>query len=214
VSERRLHRVGEQNTRGHSRSYHRRRTNARRHSRQHQPQSQRPRRRGRRSARRSKRRATTASRRRTRRRGRRSARRTKRRATRGRTSGGGRGVPNIRNSGRATPPAKSSSNCSPTPRARGLPRTYSLSSSSPGGAGSRSKRATEPRARRRRTAGPVGNEPGRERSDRPTLSQASFRPNRKLERTAQRAPMFIPIMSRFSSHTSHRQAPNVMNGAD
>ena len=148
VSERRLHRVGEQHTRGHSRSYHRRRTNARRHSRQHQPQSQRPRRRGRRSARRSKRRATTASRRRTRRRGRRSARRTKRRATRGRTSGGGRGVPNIRNCGRATPPAKSSSNCSPTPRTCGLPRTCSLSSSSPGGAGSRAKRATEPRARR------------------------------------------------------------------
>ena len=46
-----------------------------------------------------------------------------------RMSCGGRGVPNIRNSGRATPPAKSSSNCSPTPRARGLPRTRGLSSS-------------------------------------------------------------------------------------
>ena len=32
VSERRLHRVGEQHTRGYSRSYHRRRTNARRHT--------------------------------------------------------------------------------------------------------------------------------------------------------------------------------------
>ena len=71
----------------------------------------RTRRRGRRSARGRERRATTASRRRTRRRGRRSARRT-------------------RHSGRTTSPAESSSNCSPTPRAQGLPRTHGFSSTS------------------------------------------------------------------------------------